>query len=335
MTVDSAGDVYVSDIRTFSPDPIGDHVLEFPANGGAPITIAVNLSRPWAVAADGAGNLYVATDDGILEFTPAGVQTVVYYNPRERTFGLAIDGAGNLFSDTYKFDTSTHRLDKFPSGGGPKIALSQTFTSVGSIAADAAGNVFVADTSSAKIFEIPIDGSPMITLAENQYASAMSVDGSGNLYTFNNVVSVIPVGGGQPFTIDIYSTYHNGGNNMAVDPDGNLLFTQQNAYVKLLRSGPPPVLSFATTNVGSTSNDSPQSFQIYNSGNQPLVVSNINIGPSFTQELNSARSLIAVAAATSGLAVSFMSITPGLHSFRHLRNPRGTRHLQHSGNPGR
>lgn len=138
-------------------------------------------------------------------------------------YGMALDGAGN----TYVADTFNHTIRKITSGGvvstlaglagvsgstdGP--GSSARFLSPYGIALDAAGNIYVADTSNHVIRKIT-PGGMVSTLAgfagaigsENgigdaarfHYPNGVAVDGSANVYvadTFNGTIRLITSGG--------------------------------------------------------------------------------------------------------------------------------------------
>ena len=71
---------------------------------------------------------------------------------------------------------------------------------------------------------------------------------------------------------------------MAVDGAGDVFVADEdNNAVKEITRSAWPSLSFASTNVGSTSSDSPQSVQFQNIGNAPLVASSLGVSANFEQ----------------------------------------------------
>jgi sugar lactone lactonase YvrE len=142
LAVDAAGDVFISDWAN------GD-VVEVPAGGGAQITVVTGLNRPEGVAVDAAGDVFVADAAGhrVLEVTPSGTQSTVgsgWSNPT----GVAVDAAGDVFIS----DTGLNQVVEVPAGGGTQTPLntgSFTFESPGFPAVDGAGNVYIANLSSA------------------------------------------------------------------------------------------------------------------------------------------------------------------------------------------
>ena len=192
---------------------------------GGPATDA-QLHFPYGVALDAAGNLYFAdtNNNRIRKVDSAGVISTIA-GTGERGFGgdggpavqaqftgprgLATDGAGNL----YFADYGNHRIRKVDAAGtitkfagGGEITFSGDGGPAGGaqlrspfdVAADAAGNLFIADTDAYRIRKVDSaglittiagtgevgfggDGGPA-TDARLASPGAMATDGAGNLY---------------------------------------------------------------------------------------------------------------------------------------------------------
>src|SRR5258705_12654684 len=103
---------------------------------------------------------------------------------------------------------------------------------------------------------------------------SVAVDGSGNVFVAdddNNAVKKILAAGGYTTVNTLGSGFHQP-EGVAVDSSGNIFVadTFNNAVVKMEFSDPPR-LSFASTAVGSTSSDSPQTVMLKNIGNAALT----------------------------------------------------------------
>ncbi len=179
-----------------------------------------SFNYPAGVCADAAGNIYVAdqSNNKIRKITPAGVVTTfaglgangfangqgtaaAFLVPK----GLCADAAGNI----YVADYGNHEIRKITPAGlvttfagtgrignidGPIISAKFSYPS--GVCADAAGNIYVADTYNHKIRKITpaglvstlagtgsagnIDGPA--TSAKFNYPSGVCVDASGNIY---------------------------------------------------------------------------------------------------------------------------------------------------------
>jgi sugar lactone lactonase YvrE len=275
VTIDAAGDIFIADNGH-------QRVVELAANGSAS-TIGVGLNYPQGLAVDGAGDLFIA-DNNLNEIVkvPAGCtlsacQTTVGVGLAAQ-LGVAVDGAGNVFAG----DFTQHHVVEIPVGctasACQNVVYSPGTTSnpVG-IALDAAGDLFVADFGLAQVVEVPAgctNSACQVTVGQGWVQpEAVAVDAAGNVFvadeSLDEVIEVpanctvsscqtIVLSGVRPIGV-------------ALDAKGNIfvpdLFTNQ--LIEVNRSQ-PPALTFATTNVGSTSSDSPQSISLQNIGNQQL-----------------------------------------------------------------
>jgi uncharacterized protein (TIGR03437 family) len=225
----------------------GDARAGYSGDGG-PAT-AAQLSGPTAVALDGAGKLYIAdagnyrirkvlangtivtvAGSGTLGFSgDGGAATDAQFGNVYNTGpsgGLALDGAGNLFIG----DVGNNRIRKvstsgiittvagdgtqgFSGDGGPAIhaqLLLGDCCAVG-LAADSAGNLFIADDGNGRIRKVSTDGiittvagNGMFGIANNtaainaplSFPIGIAVDGTGDLFivSYGTVQKVSPNG---------------------------------------------------------------------------------------------------------------------------------------------
>ncbi len=160
----------------------GNGSFRFSGDGG-PATSA-SLTRPFGVAVDAAGNLYIADagNNRIRKVSPSGIITTVAGNGTpgfsgdggsstgaslNSPLGVAVDAAGNL----YIADGSNNRIRKVsPSGvittaagggsvlgdGGP--ATSASLANPSGVAVDGAGNLYIADTFNLRIRKVSPSG---------------------------------------------------------------------------------------------------------------------------------------------------------------------------------
>jgi sugar lactone lactonase YvrE len=279
VAVDAAGDVFIADTGNAQ-------VVKVPAGGGPQTTVGSGLNYPASVAVDGAGNVFIA-DPGNNQVVkvPAGggAQTTVGSGLSE-PYGVAVDGAGDVFIADYL----NSRVVKVPAGGGPQTTLGSGLSYPTAVAVDGAGYVFIADSFNRRVVEVQAGGGAQTTVGSGLNSPfGVAVDGAGDVFiadTFNNRVVEVPAGGGAQTTV---GSGLNTPNGVAVDGAGNVFIadTFNNRVVKVQRSQPPS-LSFAATNVGGTSSDSPQSVTAQNIGNQTLnaVTPGLVVtGPNFLQ----------------------------------------------------
>jgi len=174
VAVDAAGNLYIAEqwgrVRKVAPPGIISTVAgRIPAysGNGVPAT-SVSLSNPSGVALDAAGNLYIAEDNRIRKVSPLGIISTVAGNG---TYGFGGDGG----------PATSASLDCYP----------------GSLAVDAAGNLYIADARNNRIRSVspsgiistvagggsayPGDGGPATKSALSGPVS-IAVDAAGSLY---------------------------------------------------------------------------------------------------------------------------------------------------------
>ena len=233
LAVDGAGNVLVADylnqtIRKISP--LGEVTTLAGTAGSAGSAdgtgAAARFSNPVGLAVDAAGHVLVADygNHTIRKISPLGVVTTLagtaaslgsadgtgaaarFNYPR----GLAVDAAGNVLVA----DTGNHTIRKI-SPAGVVTTLAGTATSLGStdgtgaaarfsspagLAVDAAGYVFVADTSNHTIRKISPAG--VVTTLAGTAGMSGSTDGTGAAARFSNPVGLAVDGAGNVLVAD-------------------------------------------------------------------------------------------------------------------------------------
>jgi sugar lactone lactonase YvrE len=277
VAVDAAGNTYVADYVA------GEVVKYLPGGGQTTVPLGGLATKPIGVAVDGAGNVYVAdlSLPYVLKVTPAGVATQLgsgLSNP----IGIAVDGAGNV----YVSDQNNNRVVEITPGGVQSTVPFTGLNGPSGLGVDSQGNVFVADGGNSRVLKVTPDGAQTVVAATGlAQPYGVALDAAGDLYIadpVNKRVVEVPASGSTQITLGTGLNYPSG---VTVDGAGNLLVGDQGAgQVFRIARSLPPAISFATTNVGSTSVDSPVSFTVQNIGNQPLTGSlALNLGGSFTQ----------------------------------------------------
>jgi sugar lactone lactonase YvrE len=261
VTVDAAGNVYVSDIglqEVFKVTPDGTET-----------TVGSGLDVPQSVAVDGAGNVYIADSQypAVFKVTPDGVQTMIG-SGFDWPSGVAVDGAGNV----YVSDPFADAVFKI-TPGGKQTTVGGGYNTPAGVAVDASGNLYVADTYNAAVYKITSGGKQTTIGAKLTSPAAVAVDAGGNLYITDSgtdsVYEVTP--GGVQTTLTSGLNVPDG---VAVDGFGNLyLANTYNKQVVKIDRADVPTLKFDSTQVGSTSADSPKAVQVENIGNATLQFS--------------------------------------------------------------
>src|SRR5205085_2296558 len=206
------GDTYNHTIRKITSNGI---VTTFAGTAGIPgsadgIGNAAQFYRPFGVAADKAGNVYVAdaSNSTIRKITSAGVVTTLagtagvigsgdgsgnaaqFFYP----FAVAVDGAGNV----YVADTNNYTVRKITPAGvvttlaglagnhdyADGIGSNAGFGNLFGIAADSVGNVYVADNTYSTIRKITPAG--VVTTLAGMPGISGSADGTGSAARFNS-----------------------------------------------------------------------------------------------------------------------------------------------------
>jgi hypothetical protein len=208
VAVDTIGNLYIADIsviRKVASDGTittvaGSGKTGYSGDGGP--AISAELNSPEGVAVDGAGNLYVADSDNFVvrEVNPSGTIATVAGNGISCIFpglgatsaslcypvGVAVDNNGNL----YIADSDGNRIRKVAPGGimttvagngapgysgdgGP--ATSARLSDPWGVAADAAGDLYIADSGNSVIRKVSPDG--MITTVAGNGSAGYSGDG--------------------------------------------------------------------------------------------------------------------------------------------------------------
>lgn len=297
VAMDGNGDAYVVDLI----NNVGNVQEIMAVNGNIPAnptirTLIGGLDCPGGPALDAAGDVYYVD---LCYHTVNEIQAVngsIPSSPMIRTLtsqftlpeGIAVDSRG----DVYVLDGSNNTVNEIFAVNG-NIPASPTITTLASgfaqldgIAVDILGNIYVSDDKSRELFEIHavngmIPASPDISLLGSGFVipRGIAVDALGNVYVaeyfYNTVYKLLAVNGSIPAspTIQNLGTGLLYANGVALDAKGSLFVADYgDARLVRLDYADPPSLNFASTPVGSTSADSPQTVTLENIGNAALTL---------------------------------------------------------------
>jgi sugar lactone lactonase YvrE len=334
IAVDGSGNVYITDYN--QPEDTLELIYKetFSGDSYALSTIPTNTkAKPGGIAVDGAGILYVAYGGDLLEPSsmilketpsPGGYtqSTIASFTPDEgfSPFGIAVDGGGSVYV-TLCCNSGTIYKETPSSGGYTQSTVVSGLPSASGVAVDGSGNVYVAvnvengsilkETPSAHGYTqstIPISGGGL--------PFGVAVDGVGNVYIAymeadsesGLILKETPTGDSY-IQSTIATSKLNQPMGVAVDGSGNV-YIGNSGYYSILKEdlADPPSLTFASTAVGSTSTDSPQTITLVNDGNAaltfpiPTTGHNPSIAANFTlnSSVNSACPLISSSSSSPG-----------------------------------
>lgn len=296
VAVDGAGNIYASDYTRGG-------VYQISAATGTTRQLTPNaasvLTMPATdVAVDGSGNVFYTTRSILAEIL--AVNGAIPANPTVRVvatgFGTSIDGmkvdaTGNVFiASAFSNGTNSYIEEVLAVNGSiPANPVIRTLVSgVGQptgVAIDVAGNVYFSEEGGNNVYEIVAVGgtipvNPTLRIvATFGDPTNVAFDVSGNLYVpdvkSHDVKELLAVNLVLPASPTIVSL----GAGLSVpsgvfiDAAGSLYVADENVLqVVKLAYGSAPTLTFAATQVGQTSADSPRTVTITNGGNAPLNI---------------------------------------------------------------
>jgi sugar lactone lactonase YvrE len=276
IAMDGNGNIYIADSGN-------NRVVKETLSGGTYLQSKVwsGLNEPIGVAVDGGGSVYIADtfNNRVLKEMPSagGYVESTVGSGLNLPYGVAVDGSGNvLIADTL----NKRILQETFSGGSytQSVAFGSNLSGPEAVAVDGSGNVYIVDSMNNVVLKETLSGSGY---TESTVAAGLItpqdvfIDGGGSLYITNggaskSVLKETPSGGNYIESVVIGGGIGPGG--LAMDGSGNLYIadTYGNSVRKLDLSD-PPTLNFASTAVGLTSSDSPQTITLWNIGNASLT----------------------------------------------------------------
>jgi gliding motility-associated-like protein len=223
-------------ITPLAPTNVGSGVAA-PGYNSTPVVLGTGFSGPAGVAADAAGDVFVADyGNKLVKEIPAGSTTPIAMGSGFTSpFGVTVDAAGDL----YVADYGASAVYKIPAGNGSPVTIGSGFSHPTGVAVDAAGDVFVADHGNNAVKKIPAGSNTPAAIGSGfSGLIGIAVDASGNVYvgdSGNNAVKEIYAGSNTPVAIGsgFSSPY-----GVAVDASGNVFVADYgNNAVKEIPAG--------------------------------------------------------------------------------------------------
>jgi streptogramin lyase len=276
IAIDGNGNIYIADSGNA-------RILKETLSNGSYTESVVptsTLCYPYAVAVDGAGNLYIADCQRVLEESPSGgsyVETVIPTSNLGDAAWVAVDSNGNIYIAD---DENNQILMETLSNGTytQTVVTTSSLNAPEAVAVDALGNLYVADSGDSRILRETVSANSasesVISTSPLSWPGAIWVDGYGNIFIAdsgnNRILKETPSGSSYSETT-VQSSSLNSPYGITTDLNGNIYISDSfNNRVLKEDLSDPPSLTFATTEPGSTSSDSPQMVTVENAGNVAL-----------------------------------------------------------------
>jgi sugar lactone lactonase YvrE len=199
LAVDAAGNAFTTDltrgaVRKTTPQ-------------GVVSTIDASFSAPSALAVDGGGNLYVGDGNQVRRITPAGAVSTVATLAVGQIRSLAVAANGNIYvaspSAIYVVSATGGVALLAGSGAGSFADAPASFSDLGGMALDAAGNLIVADAGRKLIRQVTPNGT--VTTLAGADGIAGDTDGPGSSARFRRPAGIAIDAAGRIFVSDVQS----------------------------------------------------------------------------------------------------------------------------------
>jgi sugar lactone lactonase YvrE len=293
LAVDGAGNLYIADngnnaVRRVSPAGVitafAGTGLEGSSGDGGPATSA-RLYRPWDVAVDAAGNVYIADagNSRIRRVSPAGIITTVPGTTGQYGFyrtSVAVDSAGNVYYPEVENNIPQVRR---ASPAGTVSIVATGVANIGGLAVDGSGLLYISDRSNHRVLRqvgpnlfSPVAGTGTAgysgdggssTSAQLSGPGRLAIDGAGRIFiadAYNHRIRRLVPSGGMVYSGVISTVAGNGldhysgdggpatsaqiwPDGLAADPSGNIYFADSRSF-RVRRVSPSGIVTTVAGN---------------------------------------------------------------------------------------
>jgi|GEM_PF-3899272 len=192
---------------------------------------STSFSNPAAIAADAAGNIYVANNNPtiIYKIASGGTQHVGIRYLQKSTSALTSDASGNLYVGYYG------GIKLLPADGSAAQDIYTGSYLVTGIAVDASGNIFFTTTTTHGVYKVAAGSTsttaPVLISNNFGYPNGIAIDATGNLYVMDayNTLMKIPAGSNTPGVANINV---NNATGVSIDNNGNIFVAEYSGILQ-------------------------------------------------------------------------------------------------------
>ena len=236
-------------------DPANNDVLQMAKDGTVSVFPTASLNSPQGVAIGPSNTLYIA-DTGNSRLVKGNGALTFSNSAINQPTGMTVDAQDNVYVIA---NPANGTVIEVPNGLlGTLITIPTSgLTNPSSLAIDANGNLFIADTGNGRVVEIPASGGQpasgsqtTVTTTGLSTPTGVAVDLAGNLYisdsSNNNVIEISANGGTQT---TVYTSSLSQPQGMVNDSIGNLYIADK-GHSRIVYENVQPTRNLGTAPVG-------------------------------------------------------------------------------------